>query len=232
MSEESEAAKCAAFQMNQGSAGVRASSSDISGGHVNAAADAPPGRKVLKARRPSAAQAVAAHGIAAAAAPAAVPAAAIPKGQTAADARAVAVDVQYVDHYLCRAMPIVLFINHRRVLVNVDQLLLPCHLVHAAAFFHAQHSRRPPPRLPRYMQLQFQPLQLQRFLRSCVLATAHALATPPASVCRLVHARTRSRWIDCIFVRVMRGFVAKAEVRRQAARLCFASARMIWRSRR
>ena len=142
------------------------------------------------------------------------------------------VDVQYVDHYLCRAMPIVLFINHRRVLVNVDQLLLPCHLVHAAAFFHAQHSRRPPPRLPRYMQLQFQPLQLQRFLRSCVLATAHALATPPASVCRLVHARTRSRWIDCIFVRVMSGFVARAEVRRQAARLCFASARMIWRSRR
>jgi len=155
-----------------------------------------------------------------------------PEPRRADDARAVAVDAQYVDHYLCRAMPIVLFINHRRVLVNVDQLLLPCHLVHAAAFFHAQHSRRPPPRLPRYMQLQFQPLQLQRFLRSCVLATAHALATPPASVCRLVHARTRSRWIDCIFVRVMSGFVARAEVRRQAARLCFASARMIWRSRR
>jgi hypothetical protein len=71
-------------------------------------------------------------------------------------------------------MPILLFINHRRVLVNVDQLLLPCDLVHAAVFFHAQRSRRPP-RLPRYMQLQFQPLQLQRFLRSCVLATAHAL---------------------------------------------------------
>ena len=115
-------------------------------------------------------------------------------------------------------MPIVLFINHRRVLVNVDQLLLPCDLVHAAVFFHAQRSRRPPPRLPRYMQLQFQPLQLQRFLRSCVLATAHALATPPASVCRLVHARTRSRWIDCIFVRVMSSFVARTEVRWQGAR--------------
>ena len=32
------------------------------------------------------------------------------------------------------------------------------------------------------MQLQFSPLQLQRFLRGCVLATAHALVTPPASV--------------------------------------------------
>ena len=136
--------------------------------------------------------------------------------------------IQHFDHYTGRML---LFVDHRRVLVELEQLLLPCDLVRAAVFFHAQRSRRPPPRLPRYMQLQFQPLQLQRFLRSCVLATAHALASPPASVCRLVHARTRSRWIDCIFVRVMSGFVARAEVRRQAARLCFASACMIWRSR-
>ena len=94
--------------------------------------------------------------------------------------------------------------------------------------------------LPRYLQLQFQPLQLQRFLRGCVIATAHALVTPPASVFRLVHARTKSRWFDRIFVRVMSGFVARAEVRRQGARcacmpcctahLCFASARTDWRS--
>jgi hypothetical protein len=94
-------------------------------------------------------------------------------------------------------------------------VVLPCHLVQAAVFFHALRSRRLPPQPPRcmHMQLQFQPLQLQRFLRSCALAAAHALATPPASVSRLLHARSKSRWIDCIFERVMSGFVARAEVR-------------------
>ena len=125
---------------------------------------------------------------------------------------------QYTDHYLGRTMSIVLFINHRRVLVSLEQLSLPRDLVLAAMFFHAQRWRRPPPRLPRYMQLQFQPLQLQRFLRGCVLATAHALVTPPASVFHLVHARTKGRWIDCIFVRVMSSFVARTEVRWQGAR--------------
>jgi hypothetical protein len=108
--------------MNQGSAGARAIGSDGSGGHGDAVADDPR----VKAQRPSAAQGGAAHGIAAAAAPVAVPAAAIPKGHAAADARSVDLDVQYADHYLCRAMPIVLFINHRRVLVNVEQLLMSC----------------------------------------------------------------------------------------------------------
>jgi hypothetical protein len=75
-----------------------------------------------------------------------------------ADAAAVAVDGQYADHYLCRMMPMVLFINHRLVLVNIHQLLHPRSLAHAAVFFHAQRSRRPPQQLPRYMQLQFQPL--------------------------------------------------------------------------
>jgi hypothetical protein len=123
--------------------------------------------------------------------------------------------IEHFDHYTRR---MVLFSDYRRVLLTLHELLLPCDLVYAAMFFHAQPSPRPPPRLPSFMQLQFQPLQLQRFLRSCVLATAHALATPPASVCRLVHARTRSRWIDCIFVRVMSGLGARAEVRQQAAR--------------
>ncbi len=228
MSEESEAAKSGSIQMNPGSAGARAISSDGSGGHCDVA-NAPPGREFFKAR-PSSAQAGAAHGVArAAAAPAAVPAAAITKGH-AGNARAVDLDDQYPDHYLCRMMPIVLFIDHQRMLVNLEQLLHPRDLVHAAMFFHAQRSRRPPPQLPRYMQLQFQPLQLQRFLRGCVITAAHALVTPPASVFRLVHARTENRWIDLIFVRVMSGFAARLEVRRQGARLCFASARMNWRS--
>ena len=111
---------------------------------------------------------------------------------------------------------------------QLGQPMLPSHLVRTAMFFHAQRSCQPPPPFPPGTQLQFMPLQLQRFLRSCVLATAHALVTPPASV--FVHARTKSRCIDRIFVRVMSGFVARAEVRRQAARLSFASAGMVWPS--
>jgi hypothetical protein len=133
--------------------------------------------------------------------------------------------VQLFDHY---TRNILLFVDYRRVLLTLYELSLPYDLVRAAMFFHAQRSRQPPPRLPRYMQLQFLPLQLQRFLRSCVLATAHALVTPPASV--FVHARTKSRCIERIFVRVMSGFVARAEVRRQAARLSLASAGMVWPS--
>ena len=146
--------------------------------------------------------------------------------------------IQHFDHYTGRT---VCFIDHRRVLLSLHELSLPCDLVCAAMFFHAQRSRQPPPPFPPGMQLQFLPLQLQRFLRSCVLATAHALVTPRASVFRLVHARTKSRWIERIFVRVMSGFVARAEVRRQAARcacacraalarLSSASAGMVWPS--
>ena len=98
------------------------------------------------------------------------------------------------------------------------QAMLPCHLVCAAMFFQAQRSRQPPRPFPPCTQLEYQPLQLQRFLRGCVLATAHALVTPPASVFRLVHAGTKSRCIERIFVRVMSGFVARTEVRRQGAR--------------
>ncbi len=106
----------------------------------------------------------------------------------------------------------------RRVCIplkQLDQVMRPCHLVCTAMFFRVLRLVLPPLPLPSYMQLQFQPLQLQRFLRSCVLATAHALASPPASVCRLVHARKKSNWIDCIFVRVMSGFMARADIRVQ-----------------
>jgi hypothetical protein len=129
--------------------------------------------------------------------------------------------IQVFDHYTGK---ILLFIDHRRILLSLHELSLPCDLVFAAMFFHSQRSRRPPPQLPRYMRLQFPPFQLQRFLRGCVLATAHALAMPHASVSRLVHARTKSRWIERIFVRVMSGFVEKAKVRRQGVRSAYDAA--------
>ena len=125
------------------------------------------------------------------------------------------------------------FVNHQLFSVSLHELLNPRDLVYAAMFFHAQRSRRLPPRLPCHMQLQFRPPQLQRFLRGFVLATAHALVTPPASV--WLDAATMWHWSHSIFVRVMSGFVAKAEVRRhralwQGARFSFASAGMVWPS--
>jgi len=107
----------------------------------------------------------------------------------------------------------------RRVCVPFKQLghvLLPCHLACAALCVHAQRSHRPLLPFPPSMQLEFLPLQLQRFLRGCVLATAHALVTPPADA--FVYARDQWRFIDRILVRVMSGFVRRAEVRRQGAR--------------
>jgi hypothetical protein len=107
---------------------------------------------------------------------------------------------------------------------QLGQVLLPCYLVCSALCVRVQHLCQPPLPFPPCAQLQFLPLQLQRFLRSCVLATAHALVTPHASVFRLVHARTKIRWIERIFVRVMSSFVARSEVRRQRARCACAPA--------
>jgi hypothetical protein len=137
----------------------------------------------------------------------------------------------YFDYYLGRMMPIVSFFNHRRFIVSLDELSLSCHLICTALCLHAKRLSEPRRDFPpcSFMQLQFPPLQLQRFLRGFVLATAHRLVTPPASVFRLVHARTKSRWMDRIFVRVMSGFVRKAEVRWQGACcacLSFSSAHM------
>ena len=91
-----------------------------------------------------------------------------------------------------------------------------CVGVRFTLFFEPRRSLRQ--RLPRLGQLAFPSKLLRRFLRGFFVATGRSLVTPPASVFHLVHARTKSRWIDSIFVRVMSGFVARAEVRRQAAR--------------
>jgi hypothetical protein len=168
-----------------------------------------------------------------------------------ADAIANRLDISHTDRYLGRRVcapdavcdaTVKQLTSDQDVLAPMQQLtisqaVLPIQLVCAAVRNHAQRSRLLPPRLPPYMQLEFLPLQLQRFLRGCVLAAAHSLVTPPASVFHLVHARTKSRWIDRIFVCVMSGFVARAEVRRQGARcacraapphLFFLSDRMVW----
>ena len=116
--------------------------------------------------------------------------------------------VPFFDYYLGRRMCL--------PFKQLGHVLLPCHLACAALCVHAQRSRRPLLPFPPSMQLEFLPLQLQRFLRGCVLATAHALVTPPAK--GFLYARDRWRFIDRILVRVMSGFVRRAEVRRQGAR--------------
>ena len=132
----------------------------------------------------------------------------------------------YADHYLGRMMPIVSFVKDQRFIVSQDELLLSCQLSCAALWVHVKRSSQPQPPFPHFisMQPQLLPLHLQRFLRGFVLATAHQLVIPPASLLRLVHARTKSRWSDRIFVRVMSGFVRKAEVRRKCSRFACACA--------
>ena len=92
---------------------------------------------------------------------------------------------------------------------ELGQVLLPCRLLHVVLRIRAQRLGHPLPVAPDYRQLHITPLQLQRFLRGCVLSIAHALVAPPACVFRLVLARTKGRWVDRIFIRVMSGFVAR-----------------------
>ena len=70
-------------------------------------------------------------------------------------------------------------------------------------------------RLPGLGQLAFPSTLLRRFLRGCVVFTAHGLVTAPASVC--VGAETETIWMNRIFARVMSGAVVREEVRMQAA---------------
>ena len=60
-------------------------------------------------------------------------------------------------------------------------------------------------RLPELGQLAFPSTLLRRFLRGCVVFTAHGLVTAPASVC--VGAREKTIWMNRIFARVMSGVV-------------------------
>jgi hypothetical protein len=119
---------------------------------------------------------------------------------------------EYFDHYLGRRTCLV---DIQHALLSLEQFF-PCQLIFAALCVHAQRLRQPSPPLPRYMQVRFPALQLQRFLRGCVLVTARSLVIPPSNVFHLVHTRVKSRWIDRIFVRVMSGFARRAQVRRMS----------------
>ena len=101
----------------------------------------------------------------------------------------------------------------QRVHASMEQLLIPCHLACAAMRFGPQRSRQLPLPPPRYTQLQFLPRQLQRFLRGCVLATARALVALPASASDALW-----RCSECIFLRVMSGFVARTKVQLSSKR--------------
>ena len=85
-------------------------------------------------------------------------------------------------------------------------------LVRFALFFPPLSLRQ---RLPRLGRLVFPPKLLRRFLRGCVVATAHGLVTVPASVVN--DERKKTIWTKRIFVRVMSGIVTSEGMRLQAA---------------
>lgn len=100
----------------------------------------------------------------------------------------------------------------------VAKAVLPCELVCAALWMYARRCLQQPQRLlkpPRYMQREFQPRDMQRFLRSCVFAAAHGLVAPTASV--RVSSKVRWRLRNSIFEHVMRGFVRRVQVRQRMA---------------
>ena len=69
--------------------------------------------------------------------------------------------------------------------------------------------------LPTLGQLAFPSKLLRRFLRGCVVFTAHGLVIAPASV--YVDAETEMIWTNRIVARVMSGAVMREEGRLQAA---------------
>jgi hypothetical protein len=85
-------------------------------------------------------------------------------------------------------------------------------LVRFALYFEPRRSLRQ--RLPRLGQLAFPPKLLRRFLRGCVIATAHGLVTAPAGV--YVDAKKRKIWMNRICARATSGFVVREEVLLQA----------------
>jgi hypothetical protein len=92
-------------------------------------------------------------------------------------------------------------------------ILSLCFLVRFALYFEHQRSLRQ--RLPRLGQLALPSKLLRRFLRGCVVFTAHGLVTAPASACD--DARKKIDLLNCIFARVMSGAVMREEGRLQAA---------------
>ncbi len=122
---------------------------------------------------------------------------------------------EYYDHYLGKYS---CFLSHQRVVFSMKELLNPCELVYSAVCMRAlaQRARGPLHRSLCFTQLEFRPLQLQRYLRGFVIFTAYGLVALPAS-----WRVEEERWVDLIFMRVMRGFAGRAEVRLQAAhRVC------------
>jgi hypothetical protein len=96
---------------------------------------------------------------------------------------------------------------------NLTDVARLCFLVRHALYFEPQRSLRQ--RLPGLGQLEFPSKLLRRFLRGCVVFTAHGLVTAPASV--YVDATTKMFWRNRIFARVMSGAVMREEGRLQAA---------------
>ena len=88
-----------------------------------------------------------------------------------------------------------------------------CFLVQFALYFESRRSLRQ--RLPTLGQLAFPSKLLRRFLRGCVVFTAHGLVIAPASV--YVDAETEMIWTNRIVARVMSGAVTREEGRLQAA---------------
>jgi hypothetical protein len=88
-----------------------------------------------------------------------------------------------------------------------------CVLVRLALYFQSRRSLRQ--RLPGLGQLAFPSKLLRRFLRGCVVFTAHGLVTAPASVC--VGAETETILMNRIVARVMSGAVMQEEGRLQTA---------------
>jgi hypothetical protein len=88
-----------------------------------------------------------------------------------------------------------------------------CFLVQFALYFESRRSLRQ--RLPTLGQLAFPSKLLRRFLRGCVVFTAHGLFIAPASV--YVDAETEMIWMNRIVARVMSGAVMREEGRLQAA---------------
>ena len=93
-----------------------------------------------------------------------------------------------------------------------------CYLARFALYFPPLSLRQ---RLPTLGQLAFPSKLLRRFLRGCVVLTAHGLVIAPASVCRAcgsasvyVDAATEMIWMNRIVARVISGAVV---VRLQAA---------------